>query len=384
MGARTHARMHVHRGISVTETVTSIQARKGNPRETRVLRELLDPELAVGEVLLRIDAFAFTANNVTYAMFGEAMQYWQFFPTGEPEWGMIPVWGFATVEASTVDGLAVGERFYGYLPMATHVIVQPGRVTPGGFVDAAEHRAALPAVYNQYSRCSADPGYQVKMEAQQMILRPLFVTSFLIDDFLADNAFFGAQRVLLSSASSKTAYGTAFCLSQPRQRKDVEVVGLTSSTNLDFVRRLGCYHEVLTYDEIGDLSATVSTVYVDFSGNVDLRRNVHVHLGAALKHSASIGGTDWQHLGKVGDLPGPRPTLFFAPSQIKKRIVDWGNATLQGRLAAAWQDFMVPVMRPDQPWLRVVQAKGVQASLAAMTEVIAGQAKADEGHVLSL
>ena len=86
----------------------------------------------------------------------------------------------------------------------------------------------------------------------------------------------------------------------------------------------------------------------------------------------------------MGDLPGPRPTLFFAPSQIKKRIVDWGNATLQGRLAAAWQDFMVPVMRPDQPWLRVVQAKGVAASLAAMTEVIAGKARPDEGHVLSL
>ena len=368
----------------MTKTVTSIQARKGNPRQTRVLRELLDPELAVGEVLLRVDSFAFTANNVTYAMFGEAMQYWKFFPTGEPEWGMIPVWGFATVAASTVDGLAVGERFYGYFPMATHVIVQPGRVTPGGFVDAAEHRAALPAVYNQYSRCSTDPGYQPTMEAQQMILRPLFVTSFLIDDFLVDNAFFGAQRVLLSSASSKTAYGTAFCLSQPRQRKEVEVVGLTSSANLDFVRGLGCYHEVLTYDEIGDLSATVSTVYVDFSGNVDLRRNVHVHLGEALKHSASIGGTDWEHLGKVGDLPGPRPTLFFAPSQIKKRIADWGNATLQGRLAAAWQDFMVPVTRPDQPWLRVVRAKGVEASLAAMTEVIAGTVRPDQGHVLSL
>ena len=373
--------MRVHKGVGVTESVISIQTRKGNPRETRVLREPLDPELAVGEVLLRIDAFAFTANNVTYAMFGEAMQYWQFFPTGEPEWGMIPVWGFATVAASTVDGLAVGERFYGYFPMTSHVILQPGRVTPGGFVDAAEHRAALPAVYNQYSRCSTDPGYQATMEAQQMILRPLFFTSFLIDDFLQDNAFFGAQRVLLSSASSKTAYGTAFCLSR---RKDVDVVGLTSSTNLDFVRGLGCYHEVLTYDEVADLSPTVATVYVDFSGNVELRRNVHVHLGDALKHSASIGGTDWQHLGKVGDLPGPRPTLFFAPSQLKKRIADCGDATLQGRLAAAWLDFMVPVTRPDQPWLRVVHATGVEASLAAMTEVIAGKARSDEGHELSL
>ena len=358
-----------------------LQSRKGNPSETRVLRQPALVDIEVGEVLLRVNCFAFTANNVTYAMFGDIMNYWQFFPTGEADWGMIPVWGFATVAASTVDGLAVGERFYGYFPMATQVIVQPDRVTSGGFVDAAEHRAALPAVYNQYSRCSTDPGYHAKREAQQMILRPLFFTSFLIDDFLEDHQFFGAERVVLSSASSKTAYGTAFCLSQ---RKDVEVIGLTSSANLDFVRGLGCYHEVLTYDEVNDLSATDSTVYVDFSGNVNLRRDIHTLLGEALKYSASIGGTDWEHLGKVGDLPGPRPTLFFAPSQIKKRIADWGGLTLMGKLAAAWQGFMVPVTRPDQPWLRVVEAKGVEASVAAMAEVVSGKSKPEEGHVLSL
>lgn len=358
-----------------------LQSRKGNPAETRVLRQPALVDIEVGEVLLRVDCFAFTANNVTYAMFGDAMKYWEFFPTGDADWGMIPVWGFATVASSRVDGLAVGERFYGYFPMASEVIVQPDRVTPGGFVDGAEHRLGLPAVYNQYSRCSSDPSYHAQREGQQMILRPLFFTSFLINDFLEDYQFFGAERVLLSSASSKTAYGTAFCLSQ---RKDVEAIGLTSSANLDFVRGLGCYHEVLTYDEVADLSANVATVYVDFSGNVNLRRDVHTHLGEALKYSASIGGTDWEHLGKVGDLPGPRPTLFFAPSQIKKRIADWGGATLQGKLAAAWQDFMVPVMRPDAPWLRVIEAKGVEASMAAMAEVVAGKAKPEEGHVLSL
>ena len=358
-----------------------LQSRKGNPAETRVLRQPAHTDIEVGEVLLRVNCFAFTTNNVTYAMFGDAMKYWQFFPTGEADWGMIPVWGFATVETSRVDEIKVGERFYGYFPMATELIMQPDRVTPGGFVDGAEHRAALPLVYNQYSRCNTDPGYHPQREGQQMILRPLFFTSFLIDDFLEDNQFFGAQRVLLSSASSKTAYGTAFCLSQ---RKNVEVVGLTSPANLDFVRGLGCYHEVLTYDEVSDLSATDTTVYVDFSGNVNRRREIHTHLGGALKYSASIGGTDWEHLGKVGDLLGPRPTLFFAPSQIKKRIADWGGATLQGKLAAAWQDFMVPVTRSDQPWLCVVGAKGVEASVAAMKEVVSGKAKPEEGHVLSL
>ena len=365
----------------MTRPFVQLQSRKGNPAETRSISQPASTDIELGEVLLSIDCFAFTANNVTYAMFGDAMNYWQFFPTGEADWGMIPVWGFATVMASRVDGLAVGERFYGYLPMATQVILQPGRVTANGFVDAAEHRAGLPAVYNQYARCSADPGYHAALEGQQMVLRPLFFTSFLIDDFLDDNQFFGAERVVLSSASSKTAYGTAFCLSR---RKGLVVVGITSVANLDFVRSLGCYDQVLTYDEVSELSVTTATVYVDFSGNVALRRELHTHLGSALKYSASIGGTDWKHLGKVGELPGPRPTLFFAPSQIKKRIADWGNPALLGKLGAAWTDFMVPITRADQPWLRIARATGLEASQAAMAEVVSGNAKPDEGHVLSL
>lgn len=360
---------------------SSIEFDKKNPSVMRhVSAPMVDsPEL--GEVLLRVERFAFTANNVTYAMFGEAMHYWQFFPATDPAWGVIPVWGFATVAASAVEGVAVGERFYGYLPTATNVIVQPNRVSAGGFVDGADHRATLPAVYNQYLRCSTDAGYRLEREAEQMILRPLFFTSFLIDDFLEDNAFFGAERVIVSSASSKTAYGTVFCLSQ---RKNVEVIGLTSAKNLDFVRALGCYHQVLTYDDVGALSPTVPSVYVDFSGNVDLRRAIHTQLNPELKYSASIGGTDWHHLGKVGELPGPRPTLFFAPSQIKKRSSEWGNAALMGKLNEAWQRFMVPVTRADSPWLRVVPVDGVTASLAAMAEVVAGRAKPEEGHVLSL
>ena len=42
--------------------------------------------------------------------------------------------------------------------------------------------------------------------------RPLFFTSFMLADQLEDNDWFGAEVLVLSSASSKTAYGTAFLL----------------------------------------------------------------------------------------------------------------------------------------------------------------------------
>jgi hypothetical protein len=42
--------------------------------------------------LIKIDRFAFTANNITYAVLGDPLKYWQLFPAPE-NFGNIPVWG---------------------------------------------------------------------------------------------------------------------------------------------------------------------------------------------------------------------------------------------------------------------------------------------------
>ena len=212
--------------------------------------------LRSGEARLRIDLFALTANNVTYGAFGEAMHYWDFFPTGDAETGCIPVWGFATVSESLVDGVDVGERFYGYWPMADEVVLAPVRVIAEGFFDGAAHRRERAEVYNRYLRCSSDPLYRPETESLRALLQPLFITSFLIDDFLADNDWFGARTVLVASASSKTAYGLGFCLAQRRGEPDrPTVIGLTSATNLAFTRELGCYDEVVAYDALAAMPA---------------------------------------------------------------------------------------------------------------------------------
>ena len=341
--------------------------------------------LPEGAVRLRIDAFALTSNNITYAAFGDAMNYWGFFPTGAAATGCIPVWGFANVVESRCTGIEAGERFYGYFPIASDVVLHPARITPAGFFDGAEHRRELHAVYNQYSRCAADPGYVASREAEQALLRPLFITSFLIDDFLADNAFFGARSVLLSSASSKTAYGTAFCLAQRRGTAEaVKVIGLTSAANLAFTRGLGCYDEVLAYDALSTLPAESPTVYVDFSGSVAVRADVHQHFGERLAYSCSVGGTHWASLGSGKGLPGPRPVLFFAPAQVKKRNADWGAAGLQQRMAEAWAAFMQPVTDAANPWLRVVRGEGEAAVAATYAALLAGTVNPAEGHVLSV
>ena len=122
-------------------------------------RHSADTSLEPGQILVRIDRFALTANNITYGAVGDMIGYWQFFPA-EPGWGRIPVWGFADVIRSRHDALPTGERIYGYFPMSTHLVLQADHVTEATFVDAAPHRAGLPPIYNQYTRVAASPGYE--------------------------------------------------------------------------------------------------------------------------------------------------------------------------------------------------------------------------------
>ena len=360
--------------------------RRDNLRQTR-WEDGPPVPLGDGSVRLRIDAFALTSNNITYAAFGDAMNYWGFYPTGDATTGCIPVWGFASVVESRCAGVNVGERFYGFWPIAEEAVLQPVRVDAGGFFDGAEHRRELHPIYNQYLRCGADPAYAAKREAEQALLRPLFATSFLIDDFLADNSFFGAHTVILSSASSKTAHGTAFCLALRRRAGDaVKVIGLTSPGNLAFTRSLGCYDEVLGYDDVPAALPDEPAVYVDFSGSAPLRAAVHERLADTLAYSCSVGATHWDMLGNGNGscLPGPQPVLFFAPNQAKKRSGDWGPAGLQERLTAAWAAFMQPVTRADDPWLQVVRDRGTAAVEACYAALLDGRVRPQEGHILSL
>ena len=341
--------------------------------------------LAEGEVRLSVATFALTANNITYAAFGDKMKYWQFFPSGANPWGCIPVWGFAEVIESRCAEVATGQRVYGYLPMGHYLVVQPSRVNRHGFMDGSPHRRELAAAYNQLVFCATDPSYVATQEGLQAVLRPLFTTSFLIDDFMAEQGFFGARQLLLSSASSKTAYGTAFCLS--RRLGGPTVQGLTSNANLDFTRSLGCYSQVHAYDHVQALDAAVPTVYIDFAGDAELRRTVHTHFGTSLTYSCSVGGSHWEALGSGNGLPGPRPALFFAPAQAKKRMTPppegWGASGFEQRLADAWQAFLAAVNHTEHPWLTLQTAQGAPAMQAAYQQLLCGRADARVGLMLT-
>lgn len=337
-----------------------------------------DAELDGGQALLRVDTFALTANNITYGVAGDLIGYWSFFPA-DPGWGRIPVWGFADVVRSTTDGVAEGERVYGYLPMSTHLVVEPDRIRADGFVDACAHRAELPSVYNRYRRLVADPDHDPATEDLEALLRPLFTTSWLIDDFLADEDFFGGEAVVLTSASSKTSFGTAFCLAR-RDDHPVEIIGLTSPRNAEFVSSLGCYDTVLTYDDVAALRSDRPTVSVDMAGSSAVLSALHHHLGDSLRHSATVGMTHWEARTGTGALPGPEPTLFFAPARIDKRTTDWGRGAVDERLAPDWAAFVAAA----GDWVTIRRVVGAEPVKAAYLELLAGATAPDDALIMSL
>jgi NADPH:quinone reductase-like Zn-dependent oxidoreductase len=332
------------------------------------------PEPQDGEVVLRVDRVGMTANNVTYAVLGESFRYWEFFPATDPSWGRVPLWGFCEVAASRAPGVEPGQRLYGYLPTASHLVVRPERIDARGFRDATPHRTSLPSPYNAYALTSGDPAYEAEREDLQVLYRPLFFTSFMLADFLADGGLAGAGTVALSSASSKTAYGAAFLL----QAAGVRTVGLTSPGNVEFTSSLGCYDEVLPYDEVAALPA-VPTAYVDCAGSTPLRQALHDHLGDALVLDLVVGVTH-QDSSPAGALAGVRPSVFFAPDQMRKRTADWGHEGLDERFAQAWRSFVPSVER----WVNVTLGQGPQALRDVWLEMLSGRSAPRTGHVLQL
>lgn len=361
-------------------TSTAFEVKRDDLRATRFAREAIDVEAAVaaGQAVLAIDHFALTANNITYAAYGDSMSYWAFFPTEEGH-GRIPVWGFATVVASGAEGLAAGDRLYGYFPMASHLVVTPARVSARRFIDGAAHRQGLPPLYNAYDRVVADPAYRADREADQMILKPLVMTSFLITDFLEENGFFGAKQVLIVSASSKTSLGLALFLKGLGAGR-AEVVGLTSAGNRAFVEGTGLYDEVVTYDAVESLDASMPTAYVDMAGSAGLVRQIHGHFGENIVHACRVGGTHWEDLAGRLDLAGARPRFFFAPDRVTKRLADWGPAGLEQRIGAAWS----AVLAASRQWMNVREVAGPDAVEGAYRQMLEGLVAPDTGLVLSL
>ncbi len=351
-----------------------LEVRKDDLSVSRVRTEEMAP-VKDGEILVAVDRFALTANNITYGVVGEKIGYWNFFPV-EDGWGVIPVWGFADVVETNHPDIQAGERLYGYFPMGDHLVMAPSKVSASRIVDGAAHRAALPPVYNSYSRMSGEEGYDRSMDDERMLLFPLYATSYCLYDFLKDNDWFGAEQAVILSASSKTAIGLAIALhddpSAPR------AIGLTSGRNLRMVSKLGLYDEAFDYGDLRRVRNEIASVVIDMSGNGLLLADLHEHLDANMKYCANVGVTHYTENDMRPGFIRERSAMFFAPGHIQKRTQDWGPGVFEKKALDFWRDAAVK----SRSWLTLDRVAGMAAAEKAFHQVRNGETAPDKGVIV--
>ena len=157
------------------------------------------------------------------------------------------------------------------------------------------------------------------------------------------------------------------------------MIGLTSAGNKAFCERTGYYDQVLVYDQLSSLPADVPTVFVDMAGDRGVTTAVHRHFGDALRYSCAVGGTHWERLAFGVEVPGPTPTLFFAPDRLTMRMKDWGPEGFQSRLGEAWARFLPRI----DGSMTIERSAGRDAIERVYRATLDGTADPRKGYVLS-
>jgi Protein of unknown function (DUF2855) len=334
---------------------------------TRVTEAGLGPP-PPGGALFEVERFGFSANNITYALLGDHLRYWDLFPA-EPGWGRIPVWGYLRVLASAAPGLPAGRRAFGLCPMATHVLLRPQRAGRATFTEGSPHRAGLSSVYNVYAWAqpgSPDAPDDDGRDDLLVVLRPLFWLSFTMDDYLSRRGDPRA-RVIVTSASSKAALGLAYLLT----RRGVPVTGLTSASRAAFVDGLSAYDQVLDYEQVGALPAGPATL-VDIAGDAALREQIGRQLGGRAQ-VVIAGGTH-------GEVESLAAEAFSAPQRIRDLAREQGWPELERRYQAALEGFAAGA----GSWLEIRRHRGLAGAARVYREVLTGAGPKAAAHVVEM
>jgi hypothetical protein len=340
-----------------------------------------DLKIEQGEVLVEIEKFAYTANNITYAVAGDMIGYWQFFPPvgkNSEGWGVIPVWGFATVVESATDEIPVGNRLFGYFPPAKYLKMKPVGIKDTRFIDGSAHREKLPTGYNRYQRISNDKNYNPDFDNERMLLFPLHLTSYCLWDSLKEKDWYGAKQIIILSASSKTSIGLAYALNGDQDAP--KVIGMTSPRNLATVTNLNIYDQCITYKDSNSIDEKLPTVIVDMSGNANVLAALHTHLGEQMKFTINVGLTHWANSKPQEGIISERSAFFFAPSHIQKRIKEWGADEFDRKTGS----FIMNTALKTKSWLQFKELNGLSELSAIHPAVCAGILPAEEGIIINI
>ncbi|KAF9653648.1 hypothetical protein BDM02DRAFT_3086927 [Thelephora ganbajun] len=374
-------------------------------------------QLPPNHVLIRVDRFGFTANNISYQALGEVphFRYFDFHPAPDAggvsskTHGLFPVWGFGDIVVSNHPIAKAGERVYGYFAPARYLVLEFSTDDLNSFFYYVP-RPHLPPdrrPYNQVIRCAADAQYDSDPLAEDltMLYRPLYWTSFWCEDWLfASNYRGGAKLIFISSASSKTAFCLAYCV-QTRIRNeeipgDTRIIGLTSKRNMGFTRRLGLYHEVVSYDNINEKSFDpgVRAVYADVAGSDELNKKLLAIRGPIFVATIKLGMSNvtptkldvtnvWTKNTTLEETTGGSSSTkalkfetFFMVEWLAVRVKQLSVKEIVDMQIKAWKRLLVDA----KSWVEITRVYGGEKVKEAYDSALKNGLRAEDGYVWSL
>lgn len=288
----------------------------------------------------RVLQFALTANVVTYAITGGRFGYWRLFPASPP-WIVPPAWG--EVECG-------GEPLYGLVPIASHaaLILEP---RGDEFHEASPHRATLDRGYNRYLPANGS----LRDREDWMLFRPLVTLGWALVRWLREQDWLGARRLVVTSASSKTALAFAV-----QAADGPPLLGL--SGDIGFVERTGLYAAVTGYDAPPPLSH--DDVVLDFAGNAGLLDRLRRHGAPRI---VPIGATHAEHESLAA------ADVFFAPHHVGAAILANGAMAVE----RARNDAVAAFADRSRPWFTRTYLDGADAIADGFRAMLGNRVPAD-------
>lgn len=234
-----------------------------------------------------------------------------------------------------------------------------------------------------------------------MLYRPLFWTAFWCEDWLHSTMYRGATRVVISSASSKTAFCLAYLI-RKRKVEGIQIIGMTSKGNVAFTKGLGLYDEVVEYSTFTEAPCMNAHerkfVYIDVSGNDTLNQRVFAHFakGGKLVAGVALGLTNLAPTSKeapttnwsTNTFAAPFAAVgavtsleqFFMPEWLTIRVKQLSIPEITDMQRRAWIDLM-----QDCPsWIQLARVAGQKNVVDAYLNVAKGGIGPEKGYIWSL
>jgi len=341
------------------------------------------PDLGQGEVLLRVDKFAFSHMALGYLMKGFTRTfgaYHNFYKCQEENLYRSACWGFMTVMESTHPKVAVGTRLYGLVPPARYQ-VQPvgGTIPPGKKGEPAMVELAMeeiPFNLRRFQEMEVSEGLEPHLEDWIVATKEIYTMAYYMDEqLLVDTGMISC--VLISCASAKTALALAFCL---RMRDMRYVFGLTSKEHLEFARSTDLYHEVFTYDDVDSLPNTHTVVYMDFKCDGELRQQITLRMGTNLMYNMVIGPAVFQKKMKDQVFEKRAREVLFDESSWRERRRMVAEVTKTGRNEKLKHSYQAFIDRMKKI-IAVKHVKSVDGFAAMYDSLYSNAASPSDVHV---